>query len=99
MIEKCKYCGSSEFEKDFVAHKNGTIHTKVVCRECGKCSGFEQRLGNDDFKMPVGKHEGKTVTEVVKIDRKYAIWASENFGSNNIKRRFKEELEKELVQV
>jgi len=92
MVEKCKYCDSFNLDKILVEHSNKTIHQKVTCRDCKKCSGFEQVVENKDFRMPFGKYKGKSITEIIGQDRKYAIWASEEIDSNNIRKRFKEGL-------
>ena len=92
MIEKCKYCNSFNLDKMLVEHSNKTIHQKVTCRDCKKCSGFEQIVENKDFRMPFGKYKGKSITEIIIQDLKYAMWASEKFSSKNIRERFREEL-------
>lgn len=92
MIEKCKYCNSFSLDKILVEHRNKTIHQKVTCRDCRKFLGFEQIVENKDFRMPFGKYKGKSITEIIDQDRKYAIWVSEKNDSNNIRRRFTEEL-------
>ena len=92
MINICT-CGNTDLERNLVTHSNGTKHIKVICNKCGRCLGFASRLDNEKFTMPPGtKYEGKTIIEIVKIDKSYAVWASENFRSNNIKVRFREAL-------
>ena len=49
-----------------------------------------QYQDNDKFVMPWGKHQGKTVAEVVKIDRQYAEYISK---PDAVKARIVQELE------
>jgi hypothetical protein len=93
----CKYCGG-ETTEELQLFANGTKHIKIICVECGRFQQFKQRVDDSDFVMPFGKYKGKTISEIIKDDRQYAIWVSEKVKSNNVKRRFKAILEQGLCQ-
>ncbi len=98
----CKYCGgeTEEREKPFTSNGKEYKHIGIYCVK--KCRGDEgwqkwisQHNPDKDFIMPFGKYKDKNIEEIVKIDKNYAIWASDNLQSDKIKQKFKEVLKKE----
>lgn len=67
--------------------KNGTKHMERIDEETGKHLGFVKHVSDEDFIMPTGRHIGKTMREIMKIDRTYIPWVAKNYSKNNIKKR------------
>jgi ribosomal protein L37AE/L43A len=66
-------------------------HIKWACPVCGYIKFLPQ--GNaEDFVMPIGKYKGIKLSEIMKIDKQYLIWASENMESKNIVKRIEKVL-------
>ena len=87
----CKKCGSSKNIHEEVTFSNGTKHIQVRCCDCGNKKGFApQVLDNPGaFRMPIGKHSGKMLSEIKESDPDYLVWAADNL-KENIQRRIKE---------
>ncbi len=85
--------------------KDGSKHTEGYCNICKKKIGIVKNMeypDNDNFIMPFGKYLGKSITEIVDIDKNYVNWILDipDFDKN-IKTRFKEALalEKEVNKL
>jgi len=48
MIKFCKMCGSSTFNKVNQQFKDGTVHIRVSCKECGVFNGWEKQHSGFD---------------------------------------------------
>jgi len=81
-------CEYSKVEKE-VIYSNGTKHIEIRCECCGKFFGHKRSVNNDDFIMPIGKHKGMKLVDIIKNEPEYALWFYEN-GSGSVQKRFKE---------
>ena len=90
---KCKGCGHNIFQNIEKIFKNGTVHIEVSCLECGKFLKYApkdlSKLELGEFKMPMGKHIGKTLDEIYEEAPDYLEWAVKNL-TGNIQRRIEE---------
>lgn len=95
----CKYCGgeTEEREKIFISHGREFKHIGIYCVKKCKGEGWQkwkaQQKPAKDFIMPFGKYKDKSIKEVVKIDKEYAVWMKNNTRSDKLKQKFKEVLE------
>ena len=73
---------------------------EAKCIDCGAHNGYVSQGGDPElFIMPFGKHKGKSLREIVKLDIKYMYWMLENVESVSIIDRCVEVLDKlELSQ-
>lgn len=81
-FRECKVCGSY-FTVIYV--KGG------LADYCFNCEFEEKhkRRSNSEFIMPIGKHKGKTISE---LPIEYLEWGAQNIIQKNIKARFVDEL-------
>lgn len=77
MADVCLNCGS----KDRIKKEKGP-HTGEYCSDCGKWIRWIPKPWQE-FVWPVGStHKGKLLSNIVRHDRRYLIWASENLKGN-----------------
>jgi len=57
----------------------------------------EEKKGDFDFKMPQGKHKGRSMRWIVENDAPYAEWCVENMNSAWIRNKFIELFEEASV--
>lgn len=72
---KCSECSCT----NFYTKKSGP-HIGEYCTQCDKWIRWIPGKWQD-FVWPVGtKHKGKKVEDILKVDKDYLEWASENLG-------------------
>ena len=82
--EKHEGCGSEMY----LIQK--AMHIGLYCDKCGWIKWMPQKW--QLFSMPFGKYKGKTLTEIIEVDKKYLEWFAENGESKGIVRKCKEAL-------
>lgn len=87
----CPKCSSEAYTE-----KRGK-HIGLFCRSCGFIKFISQPW--QGFVMPIGKHKGKTLLEIKKIDKEYLRWVVYNISSKSIASRAKEALSGELEHI
>ncbi|MEK9207428.1 MAG: hypothetical protein AAB922_03035 [Patescibacteria group bacterium] len=91
------FCPSCRKENEYTTKErffsNGTKHIEAICVTCNKWIKFLQQVGAEEFRMPYGKHKGKTLRGIKEEDREYLEWFVENSESLKIIKRIKEVLE------
>lgn len=73
---KCKYCGGEVFEE-----RMRGIHLGLYCSQCNRLYKFIQQNKpiNPDMIWPIGKkHKGEKLSDILKNDREYLVWFSNN---------------------
>jgi len=89
----CKNCLSDEVLFREQVFENGTRHLRAECKSCGKFIQYvEQEISYEEaasFKMPFGKHQGKTIEQIGLQDPDYLAWAAVILKPGNVKRRIK----------
>lgn len=72
---KCNQCKWEATKDDVslvrVALKSGGYHLKASCPDCGS---FIKFIGHEEPMLHFGKHRGKTITQVAKVDKPYLKW-------------------------
>ena len=71
-------------EKTF---EDGKIHVQASCKHCGGFLKWWPKVTDEEFEMPFGKYKGKKLTDIIKDDRDYAVWAAANLTKGNVAKR------------
>ncbi len=75
---KCPQCGLEGDIENVVSEKiplpDGKYHLKISCQSCGRFIKFQS---HEKPTLYFGKHRGKTIEDVARIDRRYLVWLSE----------------------
>lgn len=82
----CHKCGSESVRLENKTFANGTKHLAAFCVDCGKFLKYVQRVKDEDFVMPFGKHKGERLFDV---PREYLEWMENTVDSTNLKSRIK----------
>jgi len=86
---RCVYCQGGNITLTLSKTRNGQDRIKGKCNECGESDNVRIYQGDDnpDFKMPFGKHEGKSLKEIQAENPQYLEWASEKIEPVKIRKR------------
>lgn len=82
----CK-CEVETWRHEYVC-ENGKTEIVRNCGKCGKLIDWLQMAYEPKtFVFPFGKHKGKTLEEILLLDKRYLEWVSKEFNDNRIKLR------------
>ena len=82
------HCGETKTISENRTNKIGNPYIKVNCSGCGEHIKFLEADGDPrDFIIPFGKHTGKRLSEIYRIDKPYLEWISQNFDEGSIKNK------------
>lgn len=86
---KQRFCKHLQTEKKHISdEKTGEVKKiGIYCSDCGQWIKWEAFVEDNDFVMPFGKFKGSKITDIVKNESVYALWAVTNL-SGGIKKRF-----------
>jgi len=73
--------------REKILDKDGNVSKIKVTDEEGKFVKWEAFVDDKDFVMPFGKFKGSKITDIVKNESVYALWAVTNL-SGSLKKRF-----------
>ena len=73
--------------KEKILDKDGNVLKIKVTDDDGNFIKWEAFVDDDDFVMPFGRFKGSKITDIVKNESVYALWAVTNL-TGGIKKRF-----------
>jgi hypothetical protein len=79
-VAECPYCGSKRI--NIIPTESVPTHAFSKCVDCQSNLGFCQTPAPEVWALSLrlwfGKHEGLSISEILRADRQYVVWMSEN---------------------
>jgi hypothetical protein len=86
-MTQCQRCGSAQTVELPKVFRNGSKHVEVRCEICRAHIKYQKQPMTMEralaLVLPVGKYKGKTISEVLKLDKDYLKWIAGNWTNKN----------------